>query len=48
MNKTRAQFTSRFGFLMAAAGAAVGLGNVWSFPSMAANNGGGAFLLLYA
>ncbi|ALM53374.1 sodium-dependent transporter [Halomonas huangheensis] len=47
MNKTRAQFSSRFGFLMAAAGAAVGLGNVWSFPSMAANNGGGAFLLLY-
>ncbi|PMR70262.1 sodium-dependent transporter [Halomonas heilongjiangensis] len=47
MNNTRAQFSSRFGFLMAAAGAAVGLGNVWSFPSMAANNGGGAFLLLY-
>ncbi|TLF53082.1 sodium-dependent transporter [Halomonas urmiana] len=47
MTKTRAQFSSRFGFLMAAAGAAVGLGNVWSFPSMAANNGGGAFLLLY-
>ncbi|GKW48861.1 sodium-dependent transporter [Halomonas sp. NCCP-2165] len=43
----RAQFSSRFGFLMAAAGAAVGLGNVWSFPSMAANNGGGAFLLAY-
>lgn len=43
----RAQFKSRFGFLMAAAGAAVGLGNVWSFPSMAANNGGGAFLLIY-
>ncbi|MDN3520376.1 sodium-dependent transporter [Halomonas ramblicola] len=43
----RAQFSSRFGFLMAAAGAAVGLGNVWSFPSMAANNGGGAFLLVY-
>lgn len=47
MNNTRAQFSSRFGFLMAAAGAAVGLGNVWSFPSMAANNGGGAFLLVY-
>lgn len=47
MNSPRAQFSSRFGFLMAAAGAAVGLGNVWSFPSMAANNGGGAFLLLY-
>nr|WP_035573046.1 sodium-dependent transporter [Halomonas halocynthiae] len=44
---TRAQFSSRFGFLMAAAGAAVGLGNVWSFPSMAANNGGGAFLIIY-
>ncbi|XKE46192.1 sodium-dependent transporter [Halomonas organivorans] len=47
MKTPRAQFSSRFGFLMAAAGAAVGLGNVWSFPSMAANNGGGAFLLLY-
>lgn len=47
MQTTRAQFSSRFGFLMAAAGAAVGLGNVWSFPSMAANNGGGAFLLIY-
>lgn len=44
---TRAQFSTRFGFLMAAAGAAVGLGNVWSFPSMAANNGGGAFLVVY-
>lgn len=44
---TRAQFSTRFGFLMAAAGAAVGLGNVWSFPSMAANNGGGAFLIVY-
>ncbi|GGX88645.1 sodium-dependent transporter [Litchfieldella qijiaojingensis] len=43
----RAQFSTRFGFLMAAAGAAVGLGNVWSFPSMAANNGGGAFLVVY-
>ena len=47
MIKIRSEFASRFGFLMAAAGAAVGLGNVWSFPSMAANNGGGAFLVVY-
>ncbi|WP_151704574.1 sodium-dependent transporter [Nitrincola alkalilacustris] len=47
MIKIRSEFASRFGFLMAAAGAAVGLGNVWGFPSMAANNGGGAFLLVY-
>lgn len=47
MIKIRSEFASRFGFLMAAAGAAVGLGNVWGFPSMAANNGGGAFLVVY-
>lgn len=47
MASSRAQFTSRFGFLMAATGSAVGLGNVWGFPTQAANNGGGAFVLAY-
>lgn len=47
MADSRAQFTSTFGFVMAATGSAVGLGNVWGFPTQAANNGGGAFLLAY-
>lgn len=47
MENTRGHFTSRFGFLMAAAGSAIGLGNIWSFPTQAASNGGGAFVLVY-
>ncbi|WP_083398937.1 sodium-dependent transporter [Oceanisphaera psychrotolerans] len=43
----REHFGSRFGFIMAAAGAAVGLGNIWGFPTQAASNGGGAFLITY-
>ncbi|NHI01266.1 sodium-dependent transporter [Oceanimonas sp. MB9] len=43
----REHFASRFGFIMAAAGAAVGLGNIWGFPTQAASNGGGAFLVTY-
>ncbi|MGR5456294.1 sodium-dependent transporter, partial [Vibrio alfacsensis] len=43
----RGQFSSRFGFIMAAAGSAVGLGNVWGFPTQTASNGGAAFLLIY-
>ncbi len=43
----REHFGSRFGFIMAAAGAAVGLGNIWGFPTQAASNGGGAFLIAY-
>ena len=38
------QFSSRLGFIMAAAGSAVGVGNIWGFPTQAASNGGGAFL----
>jgi NSS family neurotransmitter:Na+ symporter len=43
----RDHFTSRLGFILAAAGSAVGLGNIWKFPFMAGQNGGGAFLILY-
>ncbi len=40
-------FSSRLGFILAAAGSAVGVGNIWGFPTQAASNGGGAFLLVY-
>ncbi|MCF7361178.1 sodium-dependent transporter [Vibrio diazotrophicus] len=46
-SNTRETFGSRLGFVLAAAGAAVGLGNIWGFPTQAASNGGGAFLLVY-
>ena len=44
---SRKGFSSRLGFVAAAAGSAVGLGNIWKFPYETAQNGGGAFLLLY-
>jgi len=47
MASSRGEFSSRFGFVMAAAGSAVGLGNIWGFPTQAAGNGGAAFLLVY-
>ena len=47
MASQRGEFSSRFGFLMAAAGSAVGLGNIWGFPTNAASNGGAAFLFAY-
>jgi NSS family neurotransmitter:Na+ symporter len=43
----RAGFSSRLGFIMAAAGSAVGLGNIWKFPYEAGQNGGAAFLIVY-
>lgn len=43
----RGQFSSKFGFIMAATGAAVGLGNIWGFPTQVASNGGAAFVLAY-
>ncbi len=47
MSAPRGEFGSRFGFVLAAAGSAVGLGNIWGFPTQAASNGGGAFLVIY-
>ncbi|WP_286233029.1 sodium-dependent transporter [Thalassotalea sediminis] len=47
MTQLRDSFHSRIGFVLAAAGSAIGLGNIWGFPTNAANNGGGAFLFVY-
>ena len=47
MEKKRSSFTGRIGFVFAAAGSAVGLGNLWRFPYLAAKYGGGIFLLSY-
>jgi len=43
----RAEFKSRLGFVLAAAGSAVGLGNIWKFPYITGENGGGLFVLIY-
>lgn len=47
MIKERSSFTGKIGFVLAAAGSAVGLGNIWRFPYLAAKYGGGIFLLVY-
>lgn len=47
MEKQRGSFTNKLGFVLAAAGSAVGLGNLWRFPYLAAKHGGGIFLLVY-
>ena len=47
MNEKRSNFTGKIGFVLAAAGSAVGLGNIWRFPYLAAKYGGGIFLLVY-
>ena len=47
MAVTRGEFRSRIGFIFAAAGSAVGLGNIWGFPTQAASNGGAAFVITY-
>jgi len=47
MAKEREQWTGRVGFIFAAAGSAVGLGNIWRFPTAVGQNGGGAFVLTY-
>ena len=43
----RESFKSRLGFLLVSAGCAIGIGNVWRFPFVAGQNGGGLFVLLY-
>ena len=47
MEKKRGSFTGGLGFVLAAAGSAVGLGNLWRFPPLAAQYGGGIFILVY-
>ncbi len=47
MAEQRAQWGSRLGFILAAAGSAVGLGNIWKFPYITGENGGGLFVLIY-
>ena len=43
----RESFQSRLGFILVSAGCAIGIGNVWRFPYVAGENGGGLFVLLY-
>ena len=43
----RSSFSGKLGFVLSAAGASVGLGNIWRFPYLAAKYGGGIFLLIY-
>ena len=44
--RRKERFDSHFGMIMALAGSAVGLGNLWRFPFLAAQNGGGAFIFV--
>ncbi|MFC5463413.1 sodium-dependent transporter [Lederbergia graminis] len=47
MKQQREQWTSKLGFILAAAGSAIGLGAIWKFPYIAGTNGGGAFLFVF-
>lgn len=46
-NKKRSSFSGKIGFVLSAAGASVGLGNIWRFPYLATKYGGGIFLIIY-
>ena len=46
-HKKKVGFASSLGFILAAAGSAVGLGNIWAFPYKTSQNGGAAFVLMY-
>lgn len=46
-NQSREHWSGSFAFILAAVGSAVGLGNIWKFPYMAGENGGGAFVIIY-
>ena len=47
MDSKQGQWSSYLTFILATSGAAVGLGNIWKFPYIAGENGGGAFVLVY-
>ncbi len=47
MSETRGHFTSKLGVVLASAGSAVGLGNIWRYPTEVGHNGGAAFILIY-
>lgn len=47
MNKSQEQWTSKLGFILAAAGSAIGIGVIWKFPYMVGTNGGGLFFLMF-
>ena len=47
LNQNKGGFSSKLGFVLAASGSAVGLGNLWRFPYLTAQYGGGAFILCY-
>ena len=47
MSEERVNFGSKIGVILATAGSAVGLGNIWRFPYMTGENGGAAFIIIY-
>ena len=47
MEQKRENWGSKTGFILAAAGSAIGLGNIWKFPYIAGENGGASFIIIY-